>query len=210
MSDNDSGAKGAPAKTGNVGMKKILMIVGLVVLVAGVGVGGWWLGKRGAKSPSQAGAAGKLSVDAEIKADAGGKGSAGDGAGVEKKAAEGEKKAEGGKKEGAATSEPSKADLTCVFDKFTTNLSDDLNSFVQMKLEVEATSAESKSLIDANIAPLRDATLMVLSTKSKSDLQTLAGKERLKRELLARYQGVLNSDKAIRNLYVTEFTVVTN
>ena len=60
------------------------------------------------------------------------------------------------------------------------------------------------------LPPSHDATLMVLSTKSKSDLQTLAGKERLKRELLARYQGVLNSEKVIRNLYVTEFTIVTN
>jgi flagellar FliL protein len=159
---------------------------------------------RAAKSAAQAGAADKPKVPDEIKADAGGKGSAGG------EAAGGEKKAAEGGKDGAGAAGGGKEDLTCVFDKFTTNLSDDLNSFVQMKLEMEATTAEAKSTIEANIAPLRDATLMVLSTKSKSDLQTLAGKERLKRELLARYQGVLNSEKLIRNLYVTEFTVVTN
>jgi flagellar FliL protein len=77
-----------------------------------------------------------------------------------------------------------------------------------MKVEVEVTLREGLTLIEHNLAPLRDATIMLLSSKTRKDVQTLAGKERLKRELMVRYQGVLGTARVLRNIYVTEFTVV--
>lgn len=189
-------------------MKKIIMIVAVVLLVAGAAFGGMMIGRKQAPKAPAATEKGKAVSD-EVKADAGG----GEGAAEGEKEAKPAEKSEGGEKkegEGAATAakEAAPVDLIYVFDKFTTNLSDDLATYVQMKVELEAASADAKKTIEANVAPLRDATLMLLSSKTRDDVQSLAGKERLKRELLVRYQGVLNSSKIVRNVYITEFAVV--
>lgn len=189
--------------------KKIIMIAGLVLLVVGATVGGLMIGRsQGAKTHKAA-----TTVADDVKSDASGGGekpegeAAKEGEGAAKEG--GEKSKEGGEKgkEGEAKS-AAPTDVTYVFEKFTTNLSDDLSTYVQMKVEVEAASGDAKKIIEANVAPLRDATIMVLSSKTREDVQSLAGKERLKRELLVRYQGVLNSNKTLKNLYITEFTVV--
>jgi flagellar FliL protein len=173
-------------------MKKILLIVGLVLIVGGAAAGGMFLGRS-----QSAGAGGEepLSTEDEINSDTQG------GHGSTKAGGHGGDAASGDEK-------LSRPDLTYVMEKFTTNLSDDFGTFVQMKVELEAASPEGMDLIEQNLAPLRDATIMLLSSKTRDDVQTLAGKERLKRELLVRYQGVLNNSKQLRNIYITEFTVV--
>jgi flagellar FliL protein len=176
--------------------KKILMIAGGVVLLGGAAGGAFMMGKKSGGGGDK----GPATVQEEISTDASAEGTADEGHG-------GEAKAEG--KEGeAAKGAPTRADLTYEFDDFTTNLSDDLSSFVKMKVQVETASDEAMKQVKDNLAPLRDATIMLLSSKTKADLQSQAGKERLKRELLMRYQGVLNSSKVVRNLYISDFMVV--
>jgi flagellar FliL protein len=199
---------GAAQRTGGSVMKKILLIVGVLVLVAGSAAGGLFF-LKGKHSPKKTATA-PATVEQEIKTDASGEES-GHGEKADKTSGEAGAK-EGDSKEGSAkeagAKDASHTDLTCELEKFTTNLSDDLSTYVQMKVELEAATPEGKKLIEQNMAPLRDATIMLLSSKTRADVQSLTGKERLKRELLTRYQGVLNSNKQPRNLYITEFTVV--
>jgi flagellar FliL protein len=179
------------------------MIVGVVLIVAGAAVGGMFFGKS---QPGAAGDSGPMDMGSEIMADASGDhGGGGDASGGGDHGAPAAAGHGGG---GAATTQASGGGLTYEMEKFTTNLSDDMSTFVQMKVELEAANGDGLGLIQQNLAPLRDATIMLLSSKTREEVQSLAGKERLKREMLTRYQGVLNSNKALRNLYITEFTVV--
>lgn len=180
-------------------MKKILMIVGLVVVVGGTAAGGFLMGKgKGSDAPGD-----HDDVSSEIAADARGEGDA-EGA----KANESHGKSGGhGSEEGAEAAAKREGPYIYQFEKFITNLSDNLSTFVQVTVEVETATEEGLELIERNLAPLRDATLMLLSSKTTSDL-TPAGWERLKRELLARYQGVLNDTRQIRDVYLTQRQIV--
>lgn len=213
--------------------KKLIMIVAIVALVGGVGAGGFVLGSKGkgAKAPAK-----EKGVEEEIVADAAGEGKAeegghgeakegeakegghgeakegGHGESKEGEAKEGGEKAEGGHggggKAGAKEAAPSKKDLIYQFDKnFTANLLDPRGRwFILASIQIEATSAKAMTNIEDNVAPLRDATITLLSSKTKDEVMTPEDKERIKRELLARYEGILEP-RTIKNIYFTDFAV---
>src|SRR5690606_18140322 len=106
-----------------------------------------------------------------------------------------EKASPGGAKDGHAES-PNAAqeasDLFYEMREITTNLNDPSGrQFVKIRLQLEATSPATRTLIERNQAPLRDAALFILSGKTQAEVRTPAGQERLKRELLARFNGLL-------------------
>ena len=85
-----------------------------------------------------------------------------------KEGKEGEGKGEGA--EGAATAAAG-ADLKFEFDRITTNLLDPtMRQYVQLSLTLEAGSPEGLEAIQANEVPLRDATLMLLGSKTKEEM----------------------------------------
>lgn len=177
-------------------LKKILIIAGVVVLVLGAGVGGLLIGKSGSDTP----AAG-LSADAEIVQDvAGTEPEAVASAGNAAATAPGAPAAENA----AGTMEP---DLNVEMREITTNLNDPTGrQFVKIRIQLEASTTESRAQIERNEAPLRDAALFLLSGKTQAEIQPPAARERLKRELLARFNGLLEPN-AVRNLYFTELIV---
>ncbi|OPZ05633.1 MAG: flagellar basal body-associated protein FliL [candidate division BRC1 bacterium ADurb.BinA292] len=183
-------------------LKKMLMIGGLVVVVAGAGVGGLLVGRGQASGTAEHATA----EDEEIVADAtGGHGEeAGDKAGTE----EGHGAAKGGHgAEASATGGQEPVDLGYEMREITTNLNDPTGrQFVRIRIQLEASTPEARAQIEKNQAPLRDAALFLLSGKSPEDIQLPAGKERLKRELLARFNGLLEPN-AVREVYILDSIV---
>lgn len=221
MAENtkDGSAAAAPAKK----KSKKGLIMGLVglLLVGGVGAGGFMMGKGKAPAADEAKPAGEkvedeLAADAkggkaEAKPAAGGHGEeakpAAGGHGEAKPAAggHGEAPAEGAAAEGASGEEP----LIYEFEKaFTVNLLDPAGrQFVQTVIQLEAGSAEGLTEIELHKAPLRDATINLLSSKTREDIQQPGGTDRVKRELLARYEGILAAN-TVQNIYITELVLM--
>jgi flagellar protein FliL len=186
-------------------MKKIILIAGGVLLLGGATFGGVMAGKGLGKPKA---AAEEHSDKDEVVADATGKGEAKPEAGEKhSEAAKGDVKAEGKSTENVKVS---KKDLMFSFGKeFTVNLLDPKpNIFVQAQIVIEAVDLNGREELDDNIAPLRDATILLLTSKSIADIhQNPAGKDRLKRELLARYEGIVKPG-TIANIYFTDLTVI--
>lgn len=190
-------------------MKKILMIVLVLVLVIGGVIGGVMIGK-GMGGKEAAAATEEPSVGDEIVADATGHGeaeaqdaSSGHGEAKEAKPSGGHGEPAGGH------DELSRRDLIVSLDQITTNLEDPRGrTYVQTTIELEAYDAKAREVIENNIPPFRDAVIMSISSKTQDDLQTHAGKERFKRELLVRLESICNQPRVIRNIFMSDFTVV--
>jgi flagellar FliL protein len=171
-------------------LKIILMGVAGVALLGGAVVGGMMWGKS---QGSQSETAGPQSVEDEIVHDA-----------TESEAAD-----EGG--HGAAAAAPEadvKPDLDYQFsDAFIVNLDDpSMRWYLQTSINLKASSSKAYKEIVANVAPLRDATIMILSSKTREDLRVSSGKKRLKKDLLSRYDGILEPD-SIEKIRFMEFRV---
>lgn len=199
---------------------KLIIIVGGVLLMGGFGFGMYKLGGGGKKA---AAAAEKDPVSAEIAASAtgeggkeakkeGGEAAKGEGAKGEGAKGEGAKgegaKGEGGK-EGGGKTEVSKKDLTFHFaEPFICNLLDPSMRFIaQVDIQVEAKSMEGFKKIEDNVAPLRDATLTLITSKSPTEMYSPEGKDRLKQELLTRYESKLGPG-VIKEIYWGDVRVV--
>ena len=193
-------------------MKKIILIAAGVVLLGGATFGGLMLGKSMAKAPAPVE---DKTDETEVVADANGApaADAGDGAPAEEKAEAGghgePAKSDGSAPADAAAAKPSRKDLVFSFGKdFVVNLLDPHgNVDLQTQIEIEAVDMKGRAELDDSIAPLRDATIMLLSSKQRDEVSTPEGKDRLKRELLARYEGIMRPG-VIRDIYFTDQTVI--
>ena len=173
--------------------KKFILIAGILILALAGTAGGVMLMKKKAHAPSQE--EGEPGVGQEIVDEAT--------HGSETKDGESESGHGTNKKESSL----SKKDLSYQFDKFNINLLDPRGRwFIIIMINVEAASAKVLREIEDNVVPLRDATIMLLSGKKPEEVQTPDGKEQLRRELLARYEGVLKPG-AIKNIYFSDFIV---
>ncbi len=90
---------------------------------------------------------------------------------------------------------------------FLVNLSDPLGKrFIKLNISLEMTSAEAIQEVSANMPRIRDAVIMLLSSKTFSDLSTLEGKMLLKNEILGRINQVLGGSK-VATLSFTDFII---
>lgn len=190
--------------------KKILIVAGGVVLLAAVAGGGLYLGMlKGNKSTE--GEAKAPSAAEEIVSDASGEEGGAHGAeATAPKEGEGTEKGEGaGKSEDAAKTAVSIKDLLYNFDRhFTVNLQDPSGQvYIQAAIQLETTSPEACKDLSAYDAPLRDATIMLLSSKRPEDINTPSGQERLKYELQTRYEGIL-PEKMIQKIFITDWMIL--
>lgn len=113
----------------------------------------------------------------------------------------GEKKAEHAKKKEAPVMYPLEA--------FIVNISDGSEMrYLKVKVELETglTAENSKKELDPYLAKLRDAILVLLTTKTIQDVNDLAGKNRLREEILASVTKVVPTGK-ISSVYFTDFVV---
>lgn len=168
----------APAKNKKMLMIIIGAVVAVILLVGGVLM--FTGGKKAEKAekPAEAAAEGKT----EAKAEGGGHG--------------------GGGKDGAAP-----ANSVYPMEPFIVNIYDgqDLR-YLKLKVEFEMATGSVKGELDAKQAPLRDAILVLLTTKTLRDIQDLQGKNQLREEILTAIGKILAPGKVTR-VYFTDFVV---
>ena len=160
---------------------KLLIIVSVVALVVGVGgafVVVKFLGgaSKGAESSED------HKADTEVKA---------------------ESKSEVGGKHGQVASPGVMFDL----DPFIVNLADTPDvRYLKITLKLEAESEAVSAELSAHIPQIRDAVLVLLSSKDVNAVRTTQGKFQLRDEITQRINGLLKKP-GVRSAYFTEFVV---
>lgn len=165
--------------------KKLFLIIGAAVAVlAVVGIAAALL-MGGGKSEKKAGA--KEEAKVEKKAEEGGHGG-GEGHGEGK---------EGGKAVGTVYA----------LEPFIVNIYDGQEiRYLKLKVEFEQADAAVKGELDAKVAPLRDAILVLLTTKTMQEIQDLNGKNQLRDQILSAVNKIIPPGRVLK-VYFTDFVV---
>jgi flagellar FliL protein len=96
---------------------------------------------------------------------------------------------------------------TVALPVFTTNLADPLGQrLIRLHLELETADALVKNEVAKNNARIRDAILLLLSSKSFADLSTPEKKVQLKNEIAERLNAILGRGK-ISQVFITDLVV---
>lgn len=164
---------------GGGGNKKKFIIIGAAVVVALIlGAVAFMMMSKGDKKEK-----GKEEVKTEATAGGGG--------------------GHGGSKEGAVAGAASIVPL----EPFIVNIYDGQElRYLKVKVELEMAAPTIKTELDARMAPIRDAILVLLSTKTLQDVQDVQGKTQLKDEILAAVNKQLPPGKIVK-VYFTDFVV---
>jgi flagellar FliL protein len=181
--DKEEGA----AKTPPPKKTPILLIVAGAVLLLAVGGGGAYAWLK-FKAPH----------NAEAKP---GEAPAADAAPAEK----GEKVEKGEKPAGQAAG-VAKMGPIMDLDPFIVNLSDADPRFLKVTVKLELDGPGAKTELGDRLPQVRDAILVLLSSKDAQGLKPTAGKMQLRDEILQRVNSLLSAGQA-RNAYFTEFVV---
>ena len=169
------------------GSKKKLIIIGAGVAVAIIlgAVVFMMMGKGDKKEAAKEGA----EANTEAKAEGGGHGAAAP--------------KEGGGKEGAAGAAANIFPL----EPFIVNIYDGQElRYLKVKVEMEMAGPGVKAVLDGRLAPIRDAILVLLSSKTMQDIQDIQGKNQLKEEILAAVNKHIPPGQ-ISKIYFTDFVV---
>jgi flagellar FliL protein len=78
--------------------------------------------------------------------------------------------------------------------------------YLKVKVELEMVGPAVKGEIEAKLAPIRDAVLVLLSAKTLQDIQDVQGKNTMKEEILAAINRHIPPGK-IAKVYFTDFVV---
>ena len=78
--------------------------------------------------------------------------------------------------------------------------------YLKITLDLELTNKEVQAEINSRMAPIQDSLLILLSSKSFSDISTVEGKMRLRLEIIGRINNFLVQGR-VKNAYFTEFVV---
>lgn len=160
---------------------KLLIIVSVVALVFGVG-GAFVVVKFLGGESKSAESSEEHKSDAEVKADS---------------------KSEAGGKHGQATSPGVMFDL----DPFIVNLADTPEvRYLKLTLKLEVDGEPVSAELSARIPQIRDAILVLLSSKDVNAVRTTQGKFQLRDEITQRVNGLLKKP-GVRSAYFTEFVV---
>lgn len=187
MAKEEQAAAEAPVEGGS--KKKLFIIIGAAVLVLVIGgvVAFMMLGKGGKKKEG---------------ADAHGAPAAADGG----HGAAASPPAAGGGGHGGAAGAPG---VSTVFslEPFIVNIYDgqDLR-YLKVKIELEMSNAAIKPELEGRLAAIRDAILVVLTTKTLQEVQDVQGKNQLREEILAAISKIVAQGK-VSKIYFTDFVV---
>jgi flagellar FliL protein len=169
--------------------KKLFIIIGAAVGVAVIlAVVFMMMGKGGKKAEKKEGA----ETTTEAKAEGGGHGAPA--------------KAEGGAHGGAPGAATGAANIFPL-EPFIVNIYDGQElRYLKVKVELEMAGVGVKAELDSRLAPIRDAILVLLSTKTLQDIQDIQGKNQLKDEILSSINKIIPPGK-IAKIYFTDFVV---
>jgi len=116
------------------------------------------------------------------------------------------------KKGKAATAEAKKEEkvtIICPLKSFVVNLLDNRGvgkRYLKVTIQLEVEKEEHKLLIENHNPQLRDTVLLLLSSQTLKEINTMEGKLELKQALLSRMKLILG-DGVVRRIYFTEFVV---
>jgi len=92
-------------------------------------------------------------------------------------------------------------------EPFLLNLADrDDLRFLKVSIKLELDRPEEKTDYPAKVPAIRDALLVLLSSKESQLLRTVNGKRRIREEIMTRVNGVMNKGK-ISNVFFTDFII---
>ena len=114
-----------------------------------------------------------------------------------------------GKEEKAETKKTEKVSIICPLNSFVVNLLDTqgvAKRYLKITMQLEIGKEEDRLLIENHNAQIRDIVLLLLSSQSLKEINTMEGKLELKQTLLARMNQILG-DGVVRSIYFTEFVV---
>ena len=83
---------------------------------------------------------------------------------------------------------------------------DGYNRFLKLRVEFEASDVQLKSEIEARLPQVRDALIVLLSSKQLSDITDFEGKALLKEDILERVNDLLETGD-VKSVLFTEFVV---
>lgn len=164
--------------------KKLIVIVILVLLLAALGAGGFffykWMGKRAAGGGDNA---------TEQKAET----------------AHGEKKGEAAQGEKGAAVEGS-GELVSIPPLLVNLAEPQGRRYLKLALDIEVKDKSAAEMLNKNMPKVKDALLLLLSSKTYEDLGSLENKILLKKEIVERLTLVLGEQKVLR-VYITEIVI---
>lgn len=157
--------------------KKIVIIAAVIIALAILGAAAmFFLGGKGAEKKGASEAA-KVEAKAEAK------------------------HGEGKGGEGAA------AGSSYALEPFIVNIYDGQElRYLKVKVEFELSSPQAKADLDAKVAPMRDAILVLLTTKTMQEVQDLQGKNQLREQILASVNKIVPPGD-VSKVYFTDFVV---
>ncbi|GAB6192667.1 flagellar basal body-associated FliL family protein [Desulfocastanea catecholica] len=92
-------------------------------------------------------------------------------------------------------------------DEFVVNIiSGDVAHYVKASFTVELTNIEVQAEVEQRMPQMRDAILLLISSKTYEELQDLQGKKQLKAELTGKMNSFLQTGK-VTSIYFTNFVV---
>jgi flagellar protein FliL len=185
----DAEALDAPPKKSKA--KLFIMLGIIVVLIAGLGAGGffgykWWMGKKVAPGAENA---------TEQAAESG--------HGAEAKDAKG---GEGDKKDGKSASGESGSELVSIPPLLVNLAEPQGRRYLKIALDVEVKDKATADQLNKNMPKVKDALLLLLSSKTYEDLGSLEAKILLKKEIVERLTLVLGEQK-VQRVYITEIVI---
>ena len=114
-----------------------------------------------------------------------------------------------GKEKKSDTKKTDKASIVVPLNSFVVNLMDKQNvgkRYLKVTMEFEVNKEEDKLLIENHNAQIRDTILLLLSSQSLTEINTMEGKLELKQNILSRMNQILG-DGIVSRIYFTEFVV---
>jgi len=114
-----------------------------------------------------------------------------------------------GKKEKEETLKTEHLSIVCPLNSFVVNLLDKQGvgkRYLKVTMQIEVGREEEKLLIENHNPQIRDTVLLLLSSQSLKEINTMEGKLELKQALLSRMNQILG-DGVVRRIYFTEFVV---
>jgi flagellar FliL protein len=102
-----------------------------------------------------------------------------------------------------------KVSIICPLKSFVVNLLDKKGvgkRYLKVTIQLEVEKEENRLVVENHIPQLRDTILLLLSSQTLNEINTMEGKLELKQTLLSRMKQILG-DGIVQRIYFTEFVV---
>jgi flagellar FliL protein len=110
--------------------------------------------------------------------------------------------------EEAGVKDPSKPPIFVVLETFTVNLQNPTgDQFLQIDVTLQVRDSKFAEMIKAYMPEVRSRVLLLLSGKKASDINNVAGKQQLAREISAETAKAIGDETAIKSAFFTSFVI---